>query len=136
MTIAMTEQGIMSPTGECETFDAKADGYGRGEAINAIYIKKLSDAICDRDPIRAIIRATATNCDGKTPGMANPSSEAHELMIRRAYQVGQLTDFSKTAVVECHGTGTAVGDPLETATVANVFKNNGTSIGSVGLIKL
>ena len=131
MTVAMTEQGVLSPTGSCKTFDAKADGYARGEAINAVYIKKLSDAIRDGDPIRGIIRSTATNCDGKTPGMACPSSESHEAMMRRAYQIAQISDLSKTAFVECHGTGTAIGDPLETAAIANVFGQEGIFIGSV-----
>lgn len=131
MTIAMTEQGVLSPTGTCKTFDAKADGYARGEAINAIYIKKLSDALRDGDPIRGVLRSTATNCDGKTAGMACPSSESHEAMMRRAYQVAQLSDLSQTAFVECHGTGTAIGDPLETAAVANVFGQKGVFIGSV-----
>lgn len=134
MTIAMTEQGVLSPTGFCKTFDAKADGYARGEAINAVYVKKLSDALRDGDPVRAVIRATAINCDGKTPGMACPSSESHESMMRRAYQVAQLPDLSKTAFIECHGTGTVVGDPLEAAAVANVFGHDGIFIGSVSFI--
>ncbi|KAL8721428.1 MAG: hypothetical protein Q9225_001903 [Loekoesia sp. 1 TL-2023] len=133
MTIAMTEQGVLSPSGLCKSFDAQADGYARGEAINAVYIKKLSDALRDGDPIRAVIRATATNCDGKTPGMACPSSETHESMMRRAYRTARISDFSKTAFVECHGTGTQIGDPLETAAVANVFGQNGIVIGSVFL---
>lgn len=134
MTVAMTEQGVLSPTGLCKTFDAKADGYARGEAINAVFIKKLSDALSDGDPIRAVIRATATNCDGKTPGLACPSSESHAAVMRRAYQVARLTDFSKTAFVECHGTGTSIGDPLEAAAVASVFGHNGIFIGSVLLV--
>ena len=100
MSIAMTEQGVLSPTGSCKSFDAAADGYARGEAINAIYVKKLSSAIRDRDPIRAVIRATATNCDGKTPSIATPSSETHERMIRRAYEVARLPELSQTAFVE------------------------------------
>lgn len=131
MTIGMTEMGVLSPTGSCKSFDARADGYARGEAINAVYIKKLSDAILDGDPIRAVIRATATNCDGKTPGLAYPSSESHEKLMRRAYQVAQVHDVSKTAFVECHGTGTAIGDPLEAVAVANVFGHGGVFIGSV-----
>ncbi|KAL8836758.1 MAG: hypothetical protein Q9170_002787 [Blastenia crenularia] len=131
MTIAMTEQGVLSPEGRCKSFDAQADGYARGEAINAVYIKKLSDAVRDGDPVRAVIRGTATNCDGKTPGMACPSSETHEAMMRRAYHTARLSDFSETAYVECHGTGTQIGDPLETAAIANVFGHNGVIIGSV-----
>lgn len=131
MTVAMTEQGVLSPTGLCKTFDADADGYVRGEAINAVYIKKLTDAIHDGDPIRAVIRATAINSDGKTPGMAYPSSERHEMMMRRAYQVARLPDLSQTAYVECHGTGTAIGDPLEVTAIANVFGQHGVYIGSV-----
>ncbi|KAI9658048.1 MAG: Type I Iterative PKS [Bathelium mastoideum] len=131
MTIAMTEQGVLSPTGSCKSFDAKADGYARGEAINAVFIKELSKALSDGDPIRAVIQSTATNCDGRTAGMALPSSESHESMIRRAYQVAQLPKISQTAFVECHGTGTAIGDPLEVTAVANVFGGEGVFIGSV-----
>lgn len=131
MSIAMTEQGVLSPSGSCRSFDAAADGYARGEAINAIYVKPLSSAIRNGDPIRAVIRATATNCDGKTSNIAYPSSETHERMIRRAYEVAQLPELSQTAFVECHGTGTAVGDPLEAVAVANVFGHQGVYIGSV-----
>ncbi|KAI9784711.1 MAG: hypothetical protein M1835_003514 [Candelina submexicana] len=134
MTIAMTEQGVLSPTGSGKSFDANADGYARGEAINAVYIKKLSDVLRDGDPVRAVIRATATDCDGKTPGMACPSSESHEAVIRRAYRVAQLQDLSKTAFMECHGTGTAIGDPLETAAIAKVFGRSGLFIGSHKII--
>ena len=104
MTIAMTEQAVLSPTGSCKTFDADADGYARGEAINTIYVKKLSDAIKNGDPIRAVIKATAANADGKTPGIPSPSSEAHEALMRRAYEYAGIRDFSKTGFVECHGT--------------------------------
>ena len=134
MSIAMTEQGVLSPTGSCKTFDASADGYGRGEAINAIYIKKLSDAVRDGDPIRAIIRSTSTNCDGKTPGLACPSVDSHESLIRRAYEIARLDDLSETAFIECHGTGTAIGDPLEMQAIARVFGSNDVYIGSVCMV--
>ena len=109
MTIAMTEQGVISPTGSCKSFDASADGYARGEAISALYIKKLSDAIRDGDPIRAVIRSTCVNSDGKTIGLTNPSTEAHEALIRRGHELAGIKDLSKTAMIECHGTGTKVG---------------------------
>jgi acyl transferase domain-containing protein len=106
MTIAMTEQGVLSPDGISKSFDSAADGYGRGEGVNAIFLKPLSDAIRDGDPIRSVIRATATNCDGKTPGMSMPSPDAQEAMIRHAYKVAGIKDFSQTGFVECHATGT------------------------------
>jgi acyl transferase domain-containing protein len=131
MTIALSEQGVLSPTGSCKTFDAKADGYARGEAINAIFIKKLEDAVRDGDPIRGVIRGTATNFDGKTIGITNPNQEAHVALMRRAYEVAKISKISDTAFVECHGTGTQVGDPMETGAVGRVFGNRGTYIGSV-----
>lgn len=127
----MFEQGVLSPTGSCRTFDADANGYARGEAINAVYVKRLDDALRDGDPIRAVIRATASNCDGKTPGIAHPSSESHESLIRSCYESAGLYDFTQTGFVECHGTGTATGDPLEATAVANVFGEKGVYIGSV-----
>jgi acyl transferase domain-containing protein len=132
MTMAMTEQDVLSPDGISKSFDAGANGYGRGEGINAVFIKTLADAIRDGDPIRAVICATATNCDGKTTGMSMPNPEAHEAMIRRAYDVAGIQDFSQTAFVECHATGTPVGDPLEARAVARVFGSpSGTYIGSI-----
>lgn len=127
----MFEQGVLSPNGSCRTFDADADGYARGEAINAVYLKRLEDAIRDGNPIRAIVRATSSNCDGSTPGISHPSSESHEALIRNCYQSASLDDFSETAFVECHGTGTSTGDPLEAIAVANVFGEKGVYIGSV-----
>ena len=131
MTVAMIEHGVLSPEASVKAFDAAADGYARGEAVNAICIKKLDDAIRDGNPIRAVIRGTSSNCDGKTPGLSNPSSEAHEALIRKAYQTAGIQDYGQTAMVECHGTGTPVGDPLEVNAVANVFGERGTIIGSV-----
>lgn len=109
MTISMTEQGVLSPTGSSKSFDADADGYARGEAINAIYIKRLSQAVKDGDPVRAVIRSACVNSDGKTAGLSLPSSERHEALLRRSHELAGIADFSKTAMIECHGTGTAVG---------------------------
>ncbi|THV54035.1 hypothetical protein BGAL_0036g00340 [Botrytis galanthina] len=131
VTIAMTEQGVLSPDGSCKTFDAAADGYARGEAINTLYVKRLDEAIRDGNPIRAIVRSTATNCDGKTLGISYPSDESQENLIRRAYELAGLHDFCQTAVVECHGTGTAIGDRQETTAVGNVFGEKGVYITSV-----
>ena len=105
MTIAMAEQGILSKDGSCKSFSAEANGYARGEAVTAIYIKPLADAIRDGNPVRAVIRATSHNADGKTPGLSQPSTDAQEALMRRAYQLAGISDYSQTAMVECHGTG-------------------------------
>ena len=131
MTVAMTEQGVLSPSASCKSFDADADGYARGEAVSAIHIKPLSEALRSGDPIRAVIRSTSINSDGKTSGLSCPSSESHAALIRRAYETAGIEDFSRTAFVECHGTGTSIGDPLEANAIANVFGEKGIYIGSV-----
>lgn len=130
-TMSMTEQNVLSKDGSCKTFSANADGYGRGEAIAAVYIKRLDDALRDGNPTRAVIRGTATNHNGKTPGMTVPSAKVQEALMRRAYKVAGITDFSKTAFVECHGTGTPVGDPIEASAVGRVFGESGVYIGSI-----
>lgn len=131
MTIAMTRQGILSPTGSCKTFDAAADGFARGEAVNAVFIKLLEDAIRDNDPIRAVIRSTSINSDGKTPGISAPNPTSQEALIRRAYNAAGISDMSRTPYFECHGTGTQVGDAAETTAVASVMGECETYIGSV-----
>lgn len=114
-------RATQSASGRCHTFDAKADGYVKAEAINAVFIKRLSDAIRDGDPIRAVIRGTSTNSSGRTPGMASPSSEAQAAAIRAAYANAGIVDFNETGYLECHGTGTLAGDPVEVAGAASVF---------------
>jgi acyl transferase domain-containing protein len=84
-TAAMTSEGILSPEGSCKTFDADADGFARGEAINAVYIKLLKDAVRDENPIRAVIRNTLSNSDGKSASLMAPSPKAHEALMRKVY---------------------------------------------------
>ncbi|KAM6523146.1 hypothetical protein FSOLCH5_003765 [Fusarium solani] len=131
MTATMQELGVASPSGYCHTFDADADGYARGEAVSAVYIKKLSDAIRDGDPVRSVIRSTCFNSGGRAATMSAPVAAAHEALMRRSQELAGITDFSRTAMVECHGTGTPVGDPIEVQAVANVFGDHGIYIGSV-----
>lgn len=101
-------KGASSLSGRCHTFDVKADGYIKAEGVNAVILKRLSDAIRNGDPIRSIIRGSATNSDGRTPGIASPSSEAQATAIRAAYANAGITDLSGTSYLECHGTGTQV----------------------------
>lgn len=106
--------GILSPTSTCHTFDISADGYGRAEGAGALYLKRLSDAIRDGDPVRGVLRSSAVNTNGKVPGMGitHPSGRDQERAVRMAYERAKL-DPNKTAYVETHGTGTPVGDPIE-----------------------
>jgi acyl transferase domain-containing protein len=96
------EMGVLSPTSTCHTFDAAADGYGRGEGIGAIYLKRLSSAVRDGDPIRGVIRATATNANGRTSGVSHPSVAGQEAVIRAAYNFAGITDFGETSYFETH----------------------------------
>jgi len=133
MWLALQDQGVLSPTGQCHSFDASADGYARGEAVNVILIKRASDAIRDKDPIRAIIRGTCVNADGRTNGMLIPSPSAQAALMRRTYTLAGITNLSETAIVEAHGTGTPVGDPLEAQAVADCFGDEGVIMTSVSL---
>lgn len=101
-TAAMTQEGILAADGSCKTFDAKADGFARGEAVTAVYIKDLDDAIRDGNPIRAIIRNTGTNSDGKSEGLMTPNSKSHEALMRKVYTDAHL-DPSLTGFVEVSG---------------------------------
>ncbi|KAK4221929.1 hypothetical protein QBC38DRAFT_402515 [Podospora fimiseda] len=118
--IGSVRLGTLSPTSICHTFDESADGYSRGEAVGAIYVKRLSDAVRDGNPIRAVIRATAINANGKGPGISHPGIADQEVVIRKAYSSAGL-GFDKTGYFESHGTGTPVGDPIEFTAIGNVF---------------
>ncbi|KAJ5097819.1 type I iterative polyketide synthase [Penicillium argentinense] len=127
---SMSAYGAISPSGLCKTFDASADGYGRGEAVNAIFIKRLEAAMQGEDPVRAVIRATGINSDGNSPMVGVPRPETQERLIRTVYEKAAIGDFSQTAFFECHGTGTQKGDVIETSVIAKIFKN-GLLMGSV-----
>ncbi|KFA53738.1 hypothetical protein S40293_01625 [Stachybotrys chartarum IBT 40293] len=118
--IATMKAGVLSATSQCHTFDTSADGYGRGEGIGALYVKRLSDAIRDGDPIRSVIRGSAVNANGKTTGISLPSSDGQEAVIRKAMARGGV-EPSDITYVECHGTGTKVGDAIEVDALARVF---------------
>ena len=117
--------GVLSPTSFCHTFDATADGYGRGEGAGVLYLKRLRDAIRDGDIIRATIRSSAVNTNGKVPGygITYPNVKGQEAAVRTAYKRAGL-DQNKTAYFECHGTGTAVGDPIEVRAVSNAMNDS------------
>lgn len=116
--------GIMSPTSFCHTFDESADGYGRAEGAGALFLKRLDDAIRDGDTVRAVIRSSAVNSNGKVPGygITFPNVDGQEQVIRQAYRRAGL-DPNDTAVFEVHGTGTPVGDPIEVQAVSKAMND-------------
>ena len=110
----------MSPDGRCYSFDHRANGYARGEGTACIVLKSLEDAIKDGNTVRAVIRHTGVNQDGKTAGITLPSREAQQALIESVYKAAGL-DPVETSYVEAHGTGTPAGDPLEASALASVF---------------
>ncbi|KAI1462952.1 polyketide synthase [Daldinia caldariorum] len=121
--LMMTKLGVLSPTSTCHTFDASADGYARGEGFAALYLKKVSDAVKGDFPIRAVVRGTAINANGRTGGITHPSNLGQEAVIRQAYQNAGNLPLGDTTYFECHGTGTPVGDPIEVSTISDVFSS-------------
>ena len=120
--IPLSNLGFLSPDSRCHSFDHRANGYARGEGVGTIILKRLQDALRDDDTIRAVIRATGANQDGRTPGITHPSRDAQETMIRDTYLAGGL-DLKTTRLFEAHGTGTPVGDPIEAGAISAVFKD-------------
>ncbi len=104
--------GMLSPDGRCKTFDAAANGYVRGEGCGIVVLKRLAEAEADGDRIWAVIRATALNQDGASPGLTVPSGPAQEGVIEAALQRAGVAP-ADVDYVEAHGTGTEVGDPVE-----------------------
>lgn len=99
---------MLSPDGISHSFDHRANGYARGEAIGAILVKPLSRALADGDTIRAVIRGSGANQDGKTPGITMPSGEAQASLINSTYSAAGLS-LAETSYFEAHGTGTKIG---------------------------
>lgn len=138
-SIAMSKKAnrrrLFGEEGLCYTYDSRGSGYGRGEGVVSLVLKPLDHAIRDGDNIRALIRNTGANQDGRTNGITFPSSEAQANLMRSVYHSAGL-DPSETGYVEAHGTGTAAGDPVEAEAIASVFTarrtpDNPLLVGSV-----
>ncbi|MGW1871198.1 SDR family NAD(P)-dependent oxidoreductase [Streptomyces mauvecolor] len=110
--LGFSKASMLSPTGRCRTFSAAADGYARAEGGGLTVLKPLPRALADGDRVHAVLLGSAVNTDGRTPGMAQPSAEAQEALLREVYEaVGVGAD--EVAYLEMHGTGTPMGDPTE-----------------------
>lgn len=110
--ITYSHARMMAADGRCKTFDARADGYVRGEGCGVIVLKRLSDAIKDGDRIQAVIRGTAVNQDGLSNGLTAPNGPSQQAVIRTSLKNAGITP-AQISYVETHGTGTSLGDPIE-----------------------
>uniref|UniRef100_UPI0029584CF2 type I polyketide synthase n=1 Tax=Nocardiopsis deserti TaxID=2605988 RepID=UPI0029584CF2 len=113
-TVGVARFGGLSPDGNSYTFDARANGYVRGEGGGAVVLKPLSRALADGDRVYCVIRGSAVNNDGSTDGLTVPSPSAQEDALRTAYERADVNP-GDVQYVELHGTGTRVGDPIEAA---------------------
>jgi acyl transferase domain-containing protein/acyl carrier protein len=133
-SIAFTKAGVLAPDGRCKAFDARANGYVRGEGGGVIVLKPLSSALADRDRIYALIPGSAISQDGRTNGLMAPNCEAQESLLREAYRTAGISPDS-VQYIETHGTGTLLGDSMEAKALGAVIGVNRTygpcAIGSV-----
>ena len=120
LMVSMSKVGFMAVDGRCRTFDAEANGFGRGEGCGLVVLKRLSDAVADGDRVLAVVRGSAVNQDGHSTLLAAPHGPAQEALIREALDNAQL-DAARIGYVEAHGTGTALGDPIEVEAITNVL---------------
>ena len=133
--VSFSALNMLSPDGRCRAFDARANGFVRSEGSGMVVLKPLRQALNDRDRIYAVILGTGSNQDARTPGITVPSLKAQAQLIERIYQEVGI-DPAEVGYIEAHGTGTAVGDPIETQAIGTVVgrhhsHQNPCYIGSV-----
>ena len=134
-TIIFAKAGLLAPDGRCKVFDARANGYVRGEGAGLVVLKPLSRAIADGDHVYACILGSAVNQDGRTNGLTAPSRQAQEAMLVEAYARAGVSP-GQVQYVEAHGTGTELGDPIEAKALGTILARDRRSdqpcaIGSV-----
>ncbi|MFF8958399.1 SDR family NAD(P)-dependent oxidoreductase [Streptomyces sp. NPDC014894] len=122
-SIAVSRAHMLSPGGRCRTFSADADGFVRSEGCGVLVLKRLSDARRDGDRVLALIRGSAVNQDGASSGFTAPNGTAQEAMLTAALADAR-TPGSEISYLEAHGTGTALGDPIEIGAAWRVLGEN------------
>lgn len=134
--VAMCKGRFLAEDGHCKTFDAAADGYARGEGAGMLVLKPLADAMRDHDRVYAVIKGTGVNQDGRTSAITVPNPDAQAELIRRVIDQSGVRP-EDIGYIEAHGTGTAIGDPLEMAAIGEALgrvEGRGTDL-VVGSIK-
>jgi acyl transferase domain-containing protein/surfactin synthase thioesterase subunit len=131
----LTKAKMLSPDGQCKTFDESANGYVQGEGVGVVVLKPLAKALQDKDRIYSVITGCAVNQDGRTNGLTAPNGLQQESLLETAYRIANVSP-SDVSYVECHGTGTYLGDPIEIQALGEVLGRKRTAenpllIGSV-----
>lgn len=135
LTRVLDVAGATAPDGRCKTFDAAADGYGRGEGAGVVVLKRLDDATRDGDRILAVVRGGAVAQDGRTVGIMSPNGDAQRRLFETACRAAGLRP-AEVGYVEAHGTGTPTGDPVEIAALSAVYgASRGDAPCAVGSVK-
>ena len=134
VTIGFCKLKALSKDGRCKTFDASADGYGRGEGCGVVVLKRLSDAIDSQDNILALVKGSAVNHDGVSNGLTAPNGSAQTAVIRQAMANADITP-EQIQYVEAHGTGTSLGDPIELLALNRALGGDRPSPLIVGSVK-
>ncbi len=130
--LAFSSVHALSPTGQCRTFDASADGIALGEGVAAIVLKRLADAERDGDRIYAVIKGVGGASDGKSLGLTAPRAQGQQRTLERAYRRAGVSP-REVGLVEAHGTGTVVGDRTELETLNRFFGGAGVPAASIAL---
>ncbi len=128
--------GVRSSDGHCRSFDARAEGMVSGNGVAVVVLKRLADALADGDAVHAVIRGTAVNNDGsRKVGFTAPSIDGQAEVIAQAQSAAGVEPDS-IGYVECHGTATALGDPIEVAALTRVFRERTAASGFCALASL
>ncbi len=120
VTSGISRMHMLAPDGRCKTFDARANGFVRSEGCGVVVLKRLADALKDGDPILALIRGSASNQDGRSASLTAPNGLAQQALLRQALKQAGV-EASAIGYIETHGTGTALGDPIEVEALATVY---------------
>ncbi len=136
ITIALSQSRMMAPDGRCKAFSESANGFVRGEGCGMILLKRLPDAIRDRNRILAVIRGSACNQDGRSSGLTVPNGPSQEAVIAAALADAGMNP-NDVDYIEAHGTGTSLGDPIEAGALNAVFTDRSKTSGPllVGSVK-